>query len=268
MLSGSEILFPDDTLAPRLLPAVYNLATVWPIDPTATAITPDVGLNETLITDHLLEDVVQRLAGPPLATAWIPNFLPAAGGTGVTITVADLPTVTVPVTLSYQPGVGFGANLVASPAAAFADQTINASIPVYLAGNVPPASAKTVFPSSPLNLGAALPDPTPGLIISETLPYTIQADFASIVITPANATPAGVAAAAQIRSKLSNLGLRTLTRASLLIQLENLGPGDPETLASEVTVQTVLEGCGTVGVPLQTPSTLPVGTQPCDPLAP
>ena len=270
ILTGSEILYPDDTLAPRLLPAVYNLATVWPIDPAATAVAPDTGANEALVTDDVLEDLGQRIAGPagpPTPQAWLPNFLPAAGGAGIAITPADLPLVTVPVTLSYQAGVGFGDNVLATPAAAFAPQTIDVTIPVYVAGNVPPASATTDFLNA-LNLGAAFTDPTPGLVIAETLPYTIEADFSAISITPAGATEAAAAAAEQIRSKLSNLGIVALTRASLLIQLENVGAGAVEAIPTEVSVQTVIEGCGTVAVPLQTPNQLTVGTQPCDPLAP
>jgi len=267
ILTGSEISYQDETLATRLLPAVYNLATVWPIDPTATPATPDTGANEGLITDHLLEDVAQRLVGPPDATAWIPTFLPAAGGTGILIEAADLPTVTVPVTLTYLPGVNFGDNLTALPAPTFPLQSINVSIPVYLAGNTPPASAGTTFQAT--NLGAAFSDPTPGLVIAETLPYRIEADFSQIVITPAGAGEGAQAAAAQIRSKLADFGVRTLTEASLLIQLENVGGGAFETLPAEVSVQSVVQGCGTVSVGGAQPVTLlPIGTQPCDPLAP
>ncbi|MGE0193093.1 MAG: hypothetical protein AB7T63_13750 [Planctomycetota bacterium] len=266
ILTGSEISYQDETLATRLLPAVYNLATVWPIDPTATPATPDTGANETLITDHLLEDVAQRLVGPPDATAWIPTFLPAAGGTGVLIEAGDLPTVTVPVTLTYLPGVGFGDNIAATPGATFPLQSLNVSITVYLAGQTPPASAATGFQAT--TLGAAFADPTPGLIITETLPFRIEADFGQVVITPAGAGEGAQAAAAQIRSKLSNLGVRTLTEASLSIQLENLGAGAVETLVSEITVQTVTAGCGSVVVASQAASPLLLGAQPCDPLAP
>ncbi len=266
ILTGSEILYPDSTLTPTLLPAVYNLATVWPIDPAATPISPDVGLNEGLITDHLLEDVAQRLVGPPDATAWIPAFLPASGGTGVEILPADLPTVSVPVTLTYLPGGGFAANLTALPPAAFASQTQPVSIPVYLAGDSAPASSQVTFLA--LNLGAAFADPTPNLVIAESLPYRIQADFTQLSVVPANASPAAVAAAAQVTAALGSLGLTTLTDATLLIQLENLFGSGTEAFGSEVSVQTVTDGCGTVAVPTQPATPLLIGTQPCDPLAP
>ena len=123
MLTGSEILYQSQTLADTLFPAVYNLATVWPIDPAATQGAPDNGSDESNILDHLREDFVQRLAGPagttlpnplpapPTGDYWIPGgYLTPIGVGGQTITAGDLPLVTVPVTLTPKQDPGFLAN--------------------------------------------------------------------------------------------------------------------------------------------------------------
>lgn len=265
ILTGSEILFPDETLTPRLLPAVYNLATVWPIDPAATPVTPDTGLNEGLITDHLLEDVMQRLAGPPDATSWISgDFLQDEGGSGFTAGPLDLPIVTVPVTYTPNPGPGFAANISALPA--LVPQVLNVNVPVYLPTQPTPAGANTAFAFT--TLGAAFADPTNGVVISETLPYTIVADFGAAIFASQPGANLDVynALETQLREKFALLGAAELTNASLLIRLENIIGTNTETIVDEITVQTVLNGCGYVDVVGQ--GVLPVGTQPCDPLGP
>ena len=253
LLTGSEITYNNSLGRDENFPAVYNAGTV--------------ARRDQPITDHVREDLVQRIQD------WADNgflneqfFGPGSPGT---VNANDLPTMTMPVTLTLLPSGTFNTNFVETLGSTFPN-TVTVQVPVFATGGATPASAPAQFP----DIGYSILDLTPPAprTVTDTLQYQIVADLSSIVITPGSSgTPASQQLADALRLKVGEWteafgSSRTMTDASLIVTLEEFVLNTNEAEAAEVTVQTVTEGCGFLNVVQGDGGPAQVGA-PCNPFA-
>ena len=115
---------------------VYNMGTVWPIDPNSLVV------DETLIRSTMADDLAERIV------AWIDGGYITGGSTGVVR--PTLPTAVYEVELTLQPGSNVDV-VQTAPAPGGTPQTtftVTVEVPAYYSDEAKPADVEVRFPAA------------------------------------------------------------------------------------------------------------------------